>query len=240
MLHSDFQSFPEILAEYRDDSHIIPRSSSVVVKRVFAKPGKGKAAMYIAGTATASSSGTPEQGKQPAAGANGSHSWHRGNISKRFDGKEESSTSASKATTPAPVSFPSLRQLIRTVSSGHAQVAIKPSNITGGDEAAAMAAMFQAQTANWEETQEKMSQLVSRSAIFVLRSTYRPNEHSRFASCSAATLEPLVSTRTRAVEDQEVVEASPSITSISIAHFPLAMSVIVVDRKVCILQSCFS
>ena len=26
------------------------------------------------------------------------------------------------------------------------------------DEAAAMAAMFQAQTANWEETQEKMSQ----------------------------------------------------------------------------------
>ena len=28
------------------------------------------------------------------------------------------------------------------------------------DEAAAMAAMFQAQSANWEETQEKMSQLV--------------------------------------------------------------------------------
>lgn len=34
-----------------------------------------------------------------------------------------------------------------------------------------MAAMFQAQTANWEETQEKMSQLVSRfSAFIVLRS----------------------------------------------------------------------
>ena len=45
------------------------------------------------------------------------------------------------------------------------------------DEAAAMAAMFQAQTANWEETQEKMSQLVSRPrAIFCLRSIYRSNE----------------------------------------------------------------
>ena len=35
------------------------------------------------------------------------------------------------------------------------------SNVTKEDEAAAMAAMFQAQTQNWEETQEKMSQLVS-------------------------------------------------------------------------------
>ena len=33
-----------------------------------------------------------------------------------------------------------------------------------------MAAMFQAQTANWEETQEKMSQLVSRLSAFVLHS----------------------------------------------------------------------
>lgn len=35
-----------------------------------------------------------------------------------------------------------------------------PLQTLGGneDEAAAMAAMFQAQTANWEETQEKMSQ----------------------------------------------------------------------------------
>ena len=40
-----------------------------------------------------------------------------------------------------------------------------------------MAAMFQAQTANWEETQEKMSQLVSRArAVFCLRSIYRSNE----------------------------------------------------------------
>lgn len=44
-----------------------------------------------------------------------------------------------------------------------------PMNINNpDDEAAAMAAMFEAQTANWEEAQEKMSQLVSRaSALFV-------------------------------------------------------------------------
>lgn len=51
-------------------------------------------------------------------------------------------------------------------------------NIAKDDELKAMAAMFQQQTANWEETQEKMSQLVSRLAIFVLRSTDLSNEHS--------------------------------------------------------------
>ncbi|EKM50470.1 uncharacterized protein PHACADRAFT_263782 [Phanerochaete carnosa HHB-10118-sp] len=127
---------PSSNEEYKDDTHVIPRSSSVVVKRVFAKPGKGKAAMYIAG-ATGSSTATSESSKG-AQGAGGSHSWHRGNISKRFDGKEEPPSSASKTTAPAPP--------------------IKPSTITKDDEAAAMAAMFQAQTANWEETQEKMSQ----------------------------------------------------------------------------------
>ena len=39
---------------------------------------------------------------------------------------------------------------------------------TKGDEAAAMAAMFQAQTQNWEEAQEKMSQLVLPIAGFCL------------------------------------------------------------------------
>ena len=41
--------------------------------------------------------------------------------------------------------------------------------VTEEDEAAAMAAMFQAQSANWEEAQEKMSQSVSRArAVFRL------------------------------------------------------------------------
>ena len=75
------RSYPRIVAELRDDSHMIPRSSSVVVKRMPpARPGKGKAAMYIGATGT---SATPESksNNQP-----GSSSWSaRGSISRRFD-----------------------------------------------------------------------------------------------------------------------------------------------------------
>ncbi len=50
-------------------------------------------------------------------------------------------------------------------------------NIAKDDELKAMAAMFQQQTANWEETQEKMSQFVLRTALSVLCSTALSNEH---------------------------------------------------------------
>lgn len=43
-----------------------------------------------------------------------------------------------------------------------------------------MAAMFKAQTENWEETQEKMSQLVSPLREFHLCSSPFSNEHNSF------------------------------------------------------------
>ncbi|TFY78644.1 hypothetical protein EWM64_g5368, partial [Hericium alpestre] len=119
--------------EFKDDSHIIPRSSSVIVKRVpAARPGKGKAAMYIGG----GSGGAPTTDASGKSGAPGgsSTSWHRGGMSRRFDGGSEPAQAPSK-----PLVTP-----------------LKPA-IAKDDEAAAMAAMFQAQSANWEETQEKMS-----------------------------------------------------------------------------------
>jgi protein MPE1 len=58
-------------------------------------------------------------------------------MSKRFDIKEESSPAKSAGS-----------------------ISIPKNAVTKDDEAAAMAAMFQAQTANWEETQEKMSHAV--------------------------------------------------------------------------------
>ncbi|KAF8202266.1 DWNN domain-containing protein [Pholiota molesta] len=126
--------------EFKDDSQIIPRSSSVIVKRLpAARPGRGKASMYISGT-SASSTPTSEpvlrNGQPPTV-----PTWHKGAMSKRFDGKEEptSSTPSTKQSTPTPAPAKHV--------------------ITKDDEAAAMAAMFQAQTQNWEETQEKMSQL---------------------------------------------------------------------------------
>ena len=100
--------------EHKDDSQIIPRSSSVTVKRLpAARPGKGKASMYVAGAPQP----TPRfvQSSQP----------------------------------PAP---------------------------SKGDEAAAMAAMFQAQSQNWEQAQEKMSQLVLPIAGFCLRSSPQSND----------------------------------------------------------------
>lgn len=52
--------------------------------------------------------------------------------------------------------------------------------MTKDDEAAAMAAMFEAQTANWEETQEKMSQLVLPYAVLVLCSSLTSHERDLF------------------------------------------------------------
>lgn len=46
------------------------------------------------------------------------------------------------------------------------------------DEVAAMAAMFQAQSANWEETQEKMSQLVSPLALLPVSCSKFSNTNS--------------------------------------------------------------
>ncbi len=84
-----------ILVELRDDSHVIPRSSSVVVKRMPpARPGKGKAAMYIGAPGT---SATPESksNNQP-----GSASWSsRGSVSRRFD-REASKPATVRAIRP--------------------------------------------------------------------------------------------------------------------------------------------
>ncbi|CAK5283104.1 unnamed protein product [Mycena citricolor] len=116
--------------EYADDSEIIPRSSSVIVKRrPAARPGKGKASIYIAGaTNSVSTSETVQRG-----GAGPSNSWHKGAMSRRFDGKEE----PVPAPAPKPVAAP----------------------VDGeDDEASAISAMFATQQSAWEEAQEKMSQ----------------------------------------------------------------------------------
>lgn len=54
------------------------------------------------------------------------------------------------------------------------------SAVAKSDEAAAMAAMFQAQTQNWEETQEKMSQLVSPFSAFYSCSSSKSNDQRLF------------------------------------------------------------
>jgi len=57
---------PNTALEYTNDSQIIPRSTSVIAKRLpAARPGKGKAAIYIAGALPASSG---DQGSLPDEG----------------------------------------------------------------------------------------------------------------------------------------------------------------------------
>lgn len=120
------------------------------------RPGKGKAAMYIAGTNGSASVPISETVQR----LGGNSAWHKGAMSKRFDVKEEYTASPpvrSRSKTNAPLAT---RRVLHFPQSS--TVTIPKNSVTKDDEAAAMAAMFQAQTANWEETQEKMSQFVSR------------------------------------------------------------------------------
>ncbi|KAI1793529.1 DWNN-domain-containing protein [Ganoderma leucocontextum] len=142
-------------AEYKDDSSVIPRSSSVIVKRVPARPGRG-AARYLG--AAAPSHGSSDGAGKSGSGGGGGWRTGGGNMSKRFDAREPKEEPKPVERAPAPP--PPVKSVV-----------------TQEDEDEAMAAMFQAQTASWEETQEKMSQLVlRRCALICLRSTLRSNE----------------------------------------------------------------
>lgn len=88
-------------AEYKDDSQIIPRGTSVIVKRLpSARPGKGKAAMYIAGVGNAVVP-ISESVQRPGGTVNSGSSWHKGAMSKRFDLKEDPAA-PSKASSVRP------------------------------------------------------------------------------------------------------------------------------------------
>lgn len=101
-----WNSFLIDMTEFKDDSQVIPRSSSVVVKRMpAARPGKGKASMYLAGTTGAVPTSDPMN--KSGASTNGVN-WHKGAMSKRFDGKDELSLTTNK---PASVSSTQLGHL---------------------------------------------------------------------------------------------------------------------------------
>lgn len=217
-------------AEFKDDSHIIPRSSSVLVKRVFVRPGKGKVAMYIGNAMP--NTGTQEPSPRSGGGSGSSNSWSRaGNISKRFDGKleEKFASSLSKPVTPVRSSETSMCMSCDP----SVQALTVKSVVTKEDEATAMAAMFQAQTQNWEETQEKMSQLVSRLSGFFVRVVDVSNGRDFIGALPAylhrSTALSAFTIRRAGVGE----EASPSIT-ISLTGLSLqVMSVIAAVKKVC-------
>ena len=93
-----------LMPEYTDDSQIIPRSSSVVVKRLPAsRPGKGKAAMYIGLSGTTNQT---SDALQRHTGPPNTVVWRKGAMSKRFDGKDETSLQKQPATVRPSVLAP--------------------------------------------------------------------------------------------------------------------------------------
>jgi protein MPE1 len=80
--------------EYADDTQIIPRSTSVIAKRMPAsKPGKGKAASYITSTHPIPGPSVRPDVKASSSTSNGlAPAWNKftaGANSKRFDGRKE-------------------------------------------------------------------------------------------------------------------------------------------------------
>ncbi len=126
--------------EYKDDNFLVPRSTQVIVRRLPpSKPGRGTAQNYVADVnGTADNTGASRfAGTANAAGVkptDGRAQSYRGPMTMRFDGGGPSSA-------PQPS------------GSGPSDPAVAPT----GDEADRIAAMFQATTEQWDETQERMS-----------------------------------------------------------------------------------
>ena len=119
--------------EYKDDNFSIPRATHVTVRRLPAsKPGRGTAQLYVTDTlAPTAAAGLDVPAPPPTTTAPSMP--YRGPMSKRFDGRDAPATSEPSAP-------------IQSAVIDHQQ-----------DEASKIAAMFQASTEQWEETQERMA-----------------------------------------------------------------------------------
>lgn len=138
-LDIDLQVFNQLGDEEYKDDYLVPRSSSVVIKRVpLIRGSRSRFGRYLAGAGPRPAPvALTQHNKAPAPAA----LWTRGTgaFSKRFDGKEDPKLS----TTAAPT------------STGPSTVV--PIDVQG-EEGAAIQAMFQAEETQWVETQEHMAQ----------------------------------------------------------------------------------
>ncbi|BGP13379.1 hypothetical protein JCM10213_009222 [Rhodosporidiobolus nylandii] len=128
--------------EYTNDYAMIPRSTSVLARRLPpSKPGHGNAQKYMVGT-DESGTGSLQAGRgaapDPRGGVGGAQKggYSKEMFSKRFDGREDVKPSGPPGGMPSQVQIP----------------AAAPN-----DEASAMAAMFAATNTQWQQTQEQMA-----------------------------------------------------------------------------------
>ncbi|KAM0792848.1 hypothetical protein ACM66B_002613 [Microbotryomycetes sp. NB124-2] len=118
--------------EYTEDHQIIPRSTSVLARRLPpARPGRGNAQKYMPSMEGSGPTGSSNSYAHMGQGK----TWNASQFTKRFDGKEDSQAAAPQA--PVEVKLPAA---------------------AGEDEASALAAMFAASSQQWQQTQEQMAQ----------------------------------------------------------------------------------
>lgn len=110
-----------------------------------------------------------------------------------------------------------------------------------------MAAMFQAQTQNWEETQEKMSQLVLPIAGFLsLRSTRSNDQYFAFFSSPTCLIETVPHVSTPILEGLASLAVENLILPMYLTRFRttglcrLVMFAIDAERKVCPIKIIWS
>ena len=115
--------------EYTDDNYMIPRATSVIVRRLPpSKPGKGNAAKYITGSANSTN---PRNSRTE-------------NFKKANEVTAKSSTPGGLGVSKV-ASIPGIHANGQTTSAGE------------DDESSAIAMMMSAQTANWDTQQQKMA-----------------------------------------------------------------------------------
>ncbi|KWU45677.1 DWNN-domain-containing protein [Rhodotorula sp. JG-1b] len=119
--------------EYTKDHELIPRSTSVIARRLPpARPGRGNALKYMTGT-DESGQGLPSgRGAAPEPRGGVGSGFSKDMYTKRFDGREDPQPSGSNQSVQIPAAAPN-------------------------DEASAMAAMFAATNTQWQQTQEQMA-----------------------------------------------------------------------------------
>ncbi|GAA5979468.1 hypothetical protein JCM10908_002935 [Rhodotorula pacifica] len=122
--------------EYTKDHELIPRSTSVIARRLPpARPGRGNALKYMAGTDESGQGLQAGRGAAPEPRGGVGSGFSKDMYTKRFDGREDPQPSGLNQG-PSSVQIP----------------AAAPN-----DEASAMAAMFAATNTQWQQTQEQMA-----------------------------------------------------------------------------------
>lgn len=164
--------FLALTTEYTKDHELIPRSTSVIARRLPpARPGRGNATKYMAGAEESGQGLQAGRGAAPEPRGGVGSGFSKDMYTKRFDGREDPQPSGSNQVrfwhyelTSGTDSYRSRLAPAPFVRSLHripcTQKSVQISASAPNDEASAMAAMFAATNTQWQQTQEQMAKSV--------------------------------------------------------------------------------